>query len=691
MAVALAALGACGERPRAAVPAAPAPTLPERSRPRREPTAEEWFYEPVDPGASSRGVALRLPVGEGSVVRLEGGARVWDRLGASGRELVVRSGVAASPAIVDAPARVRLGAFYEDLRERRIPYVVTVDALYAFLRIGIERALAEVEHAVLAPALSDLLARLGARLGAEQRGASVELAPALRLARGVVEVAAVLATPDATPSPDLAAVVQQELARIEAHAGREPSPLLVVPIDYARFAAPSGATLPGAYLAMTWLGAAPLALVGRSEVPGAPVDVAEARTHARAALSIARLVERDVDPDVHGAYTRIARLLSFVWGPPDDVSPTALGDLAHSARIELAAADRLADVVVVDRLRRRAAARSPSVYDGSGAPRGAGASVRIFGGHAPADSVAIQALGARGLPSTLDLSSWLGADAEPRGGEREWQVAAALAFRPLEDAPARRSSLHASSLDALLAWGESTVVRAAPPAERCRAESVLAAWTLLRHGGRPFARARGRKPEASVRVSGAQLPAFVEPEPDVIARLVAVARQARRGLAALAPASAGFTDPILAEVEDVISGALRVAAKEIEDEGLTPEDAAALASTPARVAALEGEPGSATASVVTRVSDVFGDPVSGKALVSATGAVEPLAMLVREPGTARIVLAVGAHLTHHEMVEPAGRRSTDASWLARVRAGDVPARGAYVSAFRVAASERPAP
>jgi hypothetical protein len=113
-----------------------------------------------------------------------------------------------------------MGALYIDLREQRIPHVITLDALFSVVHLGLVRALAEVEELALAPALQTLLEKLDGRLATEEAGASTELVDAYRIARGVVAVARGLATttPQST-SPDLAKVVAEERARIEDHAG----------------------------------------------------------------------------------------------------------------------------------------------------------------------------------------------------------------------------------------------------------------------------------------------------------------------------------------------------------------------------------------------------------------------------------------------------------------------------------------
>lgn len=85
-------------------------------------------------------------------------------------------------------------AFYTYLREQRIPQLVTLDALFAVVELGLVRALAEVEETELAPTLLSFIEKVDTRLGTEQAGVGTELLDAYRIARSVVSVARALAS-----------------------------------------------------------------------------------------------------------------------------------------------------------------------------------------------------------------------------------------------------------------------------------------------------------------------------------------------------------------------------------------------------------------------------------------------------------------------------------------------------------------
>ncbi|HSO36078.1 MAG TPA: DUF3160 domain-containing protein [Labilithrix sp.] len=699
---ALLTLASCAhDRPRTAP--GPLQALPEPRRTQRLEAAPEWYWEPVELDGRSAPKPLELPVAESSVVRMEGAVRVWNDLGAAGRERLGRDGLVVLASGGDP--RLKMGAFYSDLREQRVPYVVTLDALAYALHVAFERALAEVDDTLLAPGLDALLVQLETRLAAEQKGAGVELGEALGLARGMVAVARGLAAPEgviatARSSTGAREDVGAEIARVLAHAGVANSPLLGAPIDYGRFVVPAAAARPGSYRALAWLASAPLLFVAESEDRGAAVGVATSRLHTRAAMVLSRLTLREVDPAIHALWTRIRRVLTFVWGPSDDLTPPELAEMGSSIAIAVEDPKQVPNVVTVDRLRKRAAhGRAALVFDGSGAPGRSGAGLRLFGGHAPADSVALASLAGpsvgRALPSVLDLPAWIGAR-EGRAARAESgldgasgydaALARAITTRPGESSPSRHASVHGSLLDVVMTWlaPDAPRTHGSAAGQRAAIESAMAVWTFARHDGEPLSRSlppRAAPPAKALEIRGAPLAAFVEAAPDVLAQLVATVMQMKRGLAVVGGLPATSPSMIaLAEVEDLLRVALRLAEREVNDEALTPEDTSALASLPARLSRLE----EATGSLVPVVAELFVDAAGDRTLSTATGPIEPAVTLVREPGTGRLVLAVGAHLSQHELVEPRAARTTDVSWRERIVRQDsaAPARAPYTAAFR---------
>jgi hypothetical protein len=710
------ALAACG-RSAPRVSLGPAPRLAEaKTRVRQAPPPPEWFWEPIDSdGPSGASKALDLPVAENDVRRTEGAVRVWDDLPPPARERLRQTGVLVlgsidkSPSGADARRRhASMGAFYTHLREQRVPHLITFDALFAVVHLGVLEALGRMESVELAPALHGFLEKLDTRLTAEAAGAPSELGDAYRVARSIVSVAHAL---DGGTQP-LPLELAAERARIEAATAFAPSALLGVRVDYTRFAPPKTAARPGAFRALAWLATAPLGLVARSERAGAPLGVAQARTNTRAAMLLARLCDREVDAGINAAYVRLLRVLSFVWGPPDDLTLVELDAIAESAGVDVTKPASIANVVFVDKVRARAGAgRAPMVDDGA-----TGIGVRILGGHAPADSIVLHSLvggrvglaheaaakapidrlrkGQRVLPSALDVAGWLGAP-ESRGllhetgadafDDYERTLVALQGARSKLEQGQLHASVHGSMLDALIAWANAprSGVAATPAADRMRVESLLAAWTLTRHAGQAMARARPRASSASneLEVSGLPVPVLVEPMPEVVTRLIGATRQLRRGLTALGSSAAPDAYPELVEIEDILRVALAGAQRQANAERASNEEDAALASLPARIAKLEDNASEEPGPVV---AVIHGDPALHRVLVSATGRIEPALVLLRDPKSDDVLLAVGAHLSHHELIADAQPGTTDGSWRALLEKSppEPASRGAWTMAFR---------
>ena len=518
----------------------------------------------------------------------------------------------------------------------------------------------------------------------------------------------------------MTAIVTEERARIDGVV-KTPSPLLGVDLDPGDFVVPSEAARPGLWRALAWLAAAPLSMVGKGEALGATIDVAQARTNTRAAMLLARVCDHDIDPAINASYTRLARILGFVWGAPDDLTLTELDAIATAAGIDLTKPESITNVTRVDRVRAKArAGRMPSLRDGPGALGRAGIGVRLFGGHATLDAIALQSLlapavgsttrtdqdmlardGKRVLPASLDLAAWLGLPEahallhETHADAFDGFSAALDRAEKLRPDPAT-STLHASVqgslLDALVTWagaregagfGENAgwgVPNTAANGRR-RTESLLSAWTMIHHAGSPLARAKPTATAPTRELSGlgdasSRAAVFVEPLPEVIAQLAGAVGQLQRGLTALlkwAPSSVGVAT--LLEVEDILRVALHAAEHHVSDEALSAEEETALAALPARIVRLEGKdplgPG---------VAEMASDPAGNRLLILATGTFEPVLLIARDANKDEATVAIGAQLSHHEVVA-APPALTDAAWRATLRS--TTARPAWTDAFRV--------
>lgn len=672
------------------------------------PPAPWIHWEPVAVPLRSVGVpSTSMPLGDEQIVREGEGATFWQQAPESLRGALRERGFAV---VISAPGamalgslkadrrRRQMGAFYMDLQSRGIPFVVTMDALLQVTHGAFARALDEVEARALDPALRLLLGRLDSRLEAGTQTAGADLVQPYALARGLVSVARAVARGEGAPGL------------------------------HRRGAAVEGGPRLGLHKTVAWLQSSPLLFDARGgprlrEGAPPPVNVAAARSRTRAALLLARLFDVEVDAQAASAWGIYHRATEFVAGAADDLEAPRLAQLASTCGIDVREEAALVDVVAIDRVRQRAAAlHSPHLLEGA-VP---GAGLRLLGARLTPDGEVLQGLVApalgRPMPSGLDVAAWLGSTAarealHSRAGDASEGYESALGHLrerwPQDNGPdagARHGSLYLSALDALSVYVEGSVADKAQPfagsaawATR-RAEVLLAGWTTLRHDMVPFSH-RGPAPDAAPAPAAAAsagspmapTTAFVEPHPEAIARLLALVRQTSRGLAAMATspesgapaAPAPLLEGSLAEAEDLLATTLHLALREANDEPFDDADRAALQALPRRLLALDevNHQAGAGDDDVARVIDVHVDS-SGTVLEEATGPLDELWMILREPSSGRLVLAAGAALPHHEFTRPRARLLADDEWRDLVNGGSIPPRHPFSAAYLV---EAPSP
>ncbi len=569
--------------------------------------------------------------------------------------------VAAAPR---ASHTASFGETYSELRGAHVPFVVTLDALFAITFGAIDRALEEGDRDVVAPALGTLLAKVDARLSAEARAARSDTLDAYTLARAVVGVARRLMDPRAELARPVEPLANQELDRILAHAGPFASPLLGARLDYSAFDAQAGIVGTdgriGTFRALAWLAQAPLALTATKDV-----GEQRARTQTRAAMLLTRALG---DPEAARAFARIDELGSFAAGASDQARPAMLLRAVATAGGELQHESDLVNVVVVDRVRRALAAESTQLRGGP--------AFHFFGQSTPPDARALFLFGVAqptSLPAGLAAAVVLGApgartllaldDASTKAADESAKLLPA-------DLTSRHGSLYASGLDAIASYSTPSI--AVVPWIRPDArqelvlESVLSAWTELRHASVPFAHAPARA-LMDENAARAELPAVgaVEPHPETIARLLALVRQAATGLAGHhALQEGGPAAQLLEKVDALLGDALRVATGQTH--GLSPSDLRVVDEMPARIEAIERRMGSGAGapSIVT----VHDELVTGRALQVGTGYLDDVWMVL-DVGNAPL-LAIGARVPHYEIVSTL--RVTDVAWARRLQGAPPP-------------------
>ncbi len=430
-----------------------------------------------------------------------------------------------------------------------LPPYVTVDSIHSTYHVLYETALGELDDA-LAAALRDDAAALATRLAADlAAGGPKELEAARRLAAGWAAVGARLAGAASPELPaDLSALVERDVAAVQAAQGRGDSALFGVAEDWGAFR-PRG-TYAGrpereAYFrAVTWFGRRGFRVVSETET------------------AAAILVVRAVDADAAFAkrHTANAELLSWLVGPPDDLT---VDEYRAAARAVLG--DGLAPDALVARMAalraRLAALRAPEINASMLPPakwqafREETKGMRLLPSRRTADAWLFQQLTetfpGRGLPSGLDVALALGGDRAGAHLAADGADGAAVAERVRELAPGFRERLEGTHYGATLSalgglFDRSGPLRGAgakaPPAGGAPTDgdlpllpaslfsgdawgdrllvSGLGGWASLRHAWLLHA-----KTAASYLGATTDLPGVVEPAPRFYEALARLSRE----------------------------------------------------------------------------------------------------------------------------------------------------------------------
>jgi hypothetical protein len=660
-----------------ALPPAPPPRLPP---------PEESFWQAIEPELRDPSVPVRpidLPLGEGALGDPAPAPGLYAQLPMAVQDALRIDGFAVRPA-----SEVRtLGSAYVEARERRTPYVITFDTLFFLSQLAVRRVLAEVQALVVIPAMTRITSYLAERLDALEPTASADLSAAMREAREVLAVGQELADPTYVPPVSVRQIVSLEVSKVRAGEFATSS-VVLLPIDYTRF---DPTARQGEVAALTWYSLAGFPMVSRADRPDVPLDVAQARTATRAAMIISALLAAPEAKDVAALYDGVERLGRFLTGPADDLTPRGLARVAEAQGISLTDRAQIANVAVVDRLRRAVAqTRAPRVADAPAvAPGSPVPMVRLFPARWSADTAFVQSHMSSATPSAtpaLELVEWLGATGAARLvpelsplGERRRRTHAEGS--PGDD-PERHRSVYASYVDTIERYlaastGEALQAYARSPHwARSKVESALAAWTMLQQSyrthPRPLPKALGQPLLNPTRTL--QTPGFVEAHPEALGRLLATTKQLRRGVTKLAVLLPSGAPVVLEEVEGILAVAYDVSARVASDYPASYD--AVVAELVARIAALEArlEPAESSAAGQVSVHASLGVTVPGgrakRQWIHETVAPEELLMVMREPGAPKPVLAVGLRIPHRDWVQDSAKPAP------------APARAPYARAYR---------
>jgi hypothetical protein len=542
--------------------------------------------------------------------------------------------------------------------------------------------------------------------------------------------------PDAELPRDVdAAAVAEALAALRKGSGPVHVRLLGRAVDFSPHR-PQGhyagsARLQGYHAAMSWFSQAPLLLEGG---PGRPVSVDEARQQTLAAALLAEALGRAALPDGRKAtvaWERIYTVTAFFTGLADDLGPQQYR--AALARAELSGPN-LARLTDPSRLRalKLELVKQTSARDTREEPvqattpaglfsrLGATAGFRLFGRRFVPDSYVFDRLvyphigpptrtgqftygqtadgrGVRALPRGLDLLAVLGSgrarELLHELGDDAYAASDGAPGYPEALARLRRQlggfddmdwnrNLYWSWLYAmkplLAARGAGYPPFMTSPAYGTRSlNTALASWAHRRQDTALYVQpgdleAKVAKTPQIAPPRSRSAARYVEPVPELYARLLALTRMANRGLAEVGV----LDEPArqrLGALEKLLSGALAIAEKELANESLAAGDLKFLAGLPERL-----EPPAAD---TRSVAAVYTDPQTGQVLQEATGLLDLGLFLYQKPDGS-LEVGVGPVLSYYEFKRPLGQALTDAQWRRLLAAPRGPERPTWTRSYR---------
>ncbi len=652
---------------------------------------------------------------------------------------------------------------YEMLSDE-LPIYVTADAVLHLYHLIFDGSLMALETEHLIPLLGKLMTgmRDEARGALALSGAAGDAA---RLNLAVAEVVLRLLEPAAEIDAAVRPAVEQELAAIDGHTGFAKSAIFGYDEDYTQYV-PRGhytrsAALGRYFRAMMWLGRMTyLVRAVDDPEPAGMIDRPLARRLAAQSALFSRWLET---AQVDGApalrtWERIYRTTAFFAGFSDDVTP---GEIAEAAARVLGASwgpEAFAQEAKVDELRQAiAAVRAPRIFSGTGgsavqvAPEGAGeqesldavlaatAGMRFMGQRYTPDAdvmgrlifpavgllqgegnpftlVHSQAGKVRGFSRGLDVMALLGSprarpivealgDAAYDKFDEAWDAAKSV-VPPAGDV-AWRQNLYWAWLDVL----REVVAPTAPATQAFQAtdawserllNAALASWAQLRHDTILYV----KQPYGAVGAGAPPPPpppkGFVDPYPELYAKLRALGTMTRLGLQdlALLTNEAGVKD-VLFRFDDLLKRIQDIAVREVENEALTPEDNEFLKGFAGQCDALldriaglgaTGLGELETPAVDLRaslVADVLTNIEAMQVLEEASGNLEFLVAVVRIPGSQAFFVTAGPVFSYYEFRHPLDDRLTDEAWREMLKSGTPPASPPWTCSFRYPCATAP--
>jgi hypothetical protein len=690
-------LSACATSPTPGPTASPQPAATPTSQAQSKPRPVRFApYEPipvdVEPAVAPYSFDLQsVTANPAMLVSLDPQAR----------KMIEQNGFVVVPESAD-----QIYTLYQRAAGRGEPVFVTTDALLHTFHILYDYTLrtAEIEHFVTdLQKLDRAMLKIARAQAATTTGAVHEAAQ-----RNVayLSVALSLLDPAFQPPAEVADTVAQELQLIDRHAGFAKSPIFGYQEDYSQYV-PRGhytrnETFQRYFRAMMWHGRIGFRLnTGNTDVD---------RRETRQAILLAQALKTGTvgsEPALE-VWDRIYEPTTFFVGRADDLTVYDYAPLVEQVYGPDFRATELADTARLDSFIQKARAlRPPRIVSGlvtdREQPQEVTKAFRFMGQRFVPDSYIFQQLvynrvgkfegtgqpftlsesdagPVRGLPRGLDILAVLGSPRALQILEQEGDTAYRNYPEQMSKLQREFASLPEEQWTENLYWnwlhtlrpllvekgdGYPSFMQSSAWTDKSL-HTALGSWTELRHDTILYAKQSYTLRATSVMPEPKKPKGYVEPEPEVYARLAALARQMRVGLDQRGLLSDEFRKKIQ-RTEDLLIDLKTMSEKELRGEALSDDEYAELQDIGDTLEALttfstevSGQITSETGKRMAIVADVHTDTNTNRVLEEAVG--DALTIYVIAPVEGKPVLTVGGVFSYYEFPQPMDNRLTDEAW-----------------------------
>jgi hypothetical protein len=597
--------------------------------------------------------------------------------------------------VVTSGSFVQIYELYQQAKTQQQPVFITTDALLHTYRVLYDFALRDAEINHFVADLTALTTEMLAQSQAQMASASADTQQAALRNLAYFSVASSLLDPAFTPAAEVADQVTAELALIESHSGFQPSPLFGFEEDYSQYV-PRGhytrnETFERYFRAMMWYGRIGFRL--RPE----QVEMGRMETRQAILMAIALGTATVNDEPALAVWKRIYEPTAFFVGYADDLTVYDYLSVMRNVYGETFNLPDLNDLTRLDTFIQQAAAlRPPRIIGGPVTdqqdPAKITQSFRFMGQRFVPDAYIFQQLvydkvGTRTkprlMPSALDVASVLGSerayelllDVSEQGQYEHYTsqmeaVRAEFAELPPEQWTETLYWSWLYSLRPLLSpLAEGYPIFMQNPAWLDKdLQTFLGSWTELKHDTILYAKQSTTVETTGLRRQPQLVNGYVEPRPEIFARLAALANQTRRGLGEHnllnSEVEGKFT-----QLEQLLLALMEIARKELTNQSLTEAEQAQIRNLGDTLETLntfseQTEQGLASAADerLALVADVHTDPNTQQALQVAIG--DPAVIWVIAPVDGQPTLTQGGVFSFYEFTQPLANRLTDEAWQA---------------------------